>query len=290
MLPQCSVLVNSKQNSVARPTMRVLVMLLYCLGVANGLVADVITSVLTQGFWGALANTFNISIVIGAATVVGMKLAARAAGRPIDIYDVLMGAIYLVCVAVPVSKVSWAALTFLALYEIVRSESAEASAAAYLFIGMAVSKLWGNMIVDFFWPLLTADAAMVAGFLNVLHSGGAEPLGNLVESMHGQSIAIMIGCSSFSNVPYAVLCWMTVVHARRPTWRWQDLPIALAVVGFAVILNVTRMALMGLSRESYLIFHGPVGAHVYTVLVLIVAMAAGWFSGASSMAPRPVTG
>jgi hypothetical protein len=266
------------------------VLWLYGLGVANGLAGDVITSVLNEGFWSALSNTFNISIVIVSAAIVGMNLAARAPGRPSDIYDVLVCAIYLFCVAVPASKVSWVALTFLAVYESVRAGSTQESAAACLFVCIAISKLWGNLAVDFFSPLLLdADAAMVAAFLSFSNIENAERLGNLVESINGQPIAIMIGCSSFSNVPYALLCWMTVVRGRRPTWRWHDLPVALAVIGIAVILNVIRMALMVISRESYFVFHGPVGAHVYTVVVLVAAMAAGWLSGAPSMAPRLVT-
>jgi hypothetical protein len=62
--------------------------------------------------------------------------------------------------------------------------------------------------------------------------------------------------------------------------------MGLFVLLSVIALNVLRMSLMGISRESYLFFHGPVGANVVNTLILAVAIAAGSRAVAPAAAPR----
>jgi hypothetical protein len=251
---------------------------LFLVGIVNGIAGNVIMSLLAKGFAGALVDTFDVSLVVIAAAVVAMTLVARTPDRPVDILDWVAGAIYLLGLCVPHSAASMAALTFLATYGGLRQRrSAEAVAAASLLIGIAVCQTWGPVVLHLFaGPLLALDATFVAWLLGTVQGGGVERIGNLVETSKGQPLAIMIGCSSISNMSFALLCWMTVVRASRPEWQWRDLTIALGVVIAVIALNILRMAMMGLSRDAYLLLHGPVGANVFNIVILLTSLSAGW--------------
>ena len=253
---------------------------LYLLGIVNGLADTVAASIASDGFASALTNTFGVSVVVIAAAAAGLNLAARSPGRSIDWLDRGVGAMYLAALCVPRSLVSLAALTFLAAYEAVRGRrSAAATAAASLFIGIAVCQLWGRVFLQLFAePVLGADAALVATLLNIIQGGGAEHAGNLVNTVTGQSLIILPRCSSLSNISYALLCWMTVLRASRPQWRKADLRMLPVVVGGVVLLNVVRMTLMGVSPGLYLLVHGPAGVNVTNSLVLVLAIGAAWYA------------
>jgi len=94
---------------------------LYLLGIANGAVGSVTSSIISKGFWGALSATFDLSIVALAATVVGLKLTLRTPDRPIDGLDRLVAAVYVISLCIPSGSVSMAGVTFLAFYECLRS-------------------------------------------------------------------------------------------------------------------------------------------------------------------------
>jgi hypothetical protein len=263
---------------------------LYLLGMANGAANSVTSSIISKGFWGALFDTFDVSVVVIAATAVGLRLAMHTPDRPIDRLDRLTGAVYLLGLCVPLSPASLAALTFLAVYESSRNfRSVETLASSSLFLGIAVCQMWGALVLDLFAPsLLALDAAMAARVLNLIQGGGVESIGNLVETAQGQPLAIMTGCSSLSHMSYAFLCWLTMVRACRPSWQWTDLPMALVVATFVIGVNIVRLALMGISRDSYLLLHGPVGAYATSVLILFAASAAAWRTLAFGPAPaRP---
>jgi hypothetical protein len=259
---------------------------LYLLGIANGIVVGMLQSVAAKGMWSALAAGFDVSIVVIAATIVGMSLSRRVPGGRVTALDWLVGGIYLSLLSVPWGVASWTALTFLAFYEAVRrSRSPEAVAAACLFIGVAVTQLWGRLILHFFaGPLLEIDTTLVAHLLGFLQ-GGVEHVGNVIGNSEGQSLVIMTPCSSLSQISYGLLCWMTVVRAARAEWRWADVPTALVVVTSVVALNVVRMTLMGLSAEWYDLAHGPIGAQIHNALVLLVAISAGWRTISTAAAP-----
>jgi hypothetical protein len=251
---------------------------LYLLGVANGITVDVVRTIAKEGFSDALMDTFGVSVILIAAAIVGLKLAARTPDRPIDRWDWFAGAFYLSVLCVPASPAGMAALTFLAGYEALRHvRNPEAVAAACLFIGIAACNFWSPLVLNLFASdLLTIEAALVAKLLNVIQGGGAEHAGNLVETVRGQPLLIMSGCSSLTNMLYGLLCWMAIVRAYRPAWRPADLLSALSVAVLTVAMNTLRLALMGTSREAYFLLHSPVGALVVNSFILIVAIAAAW--------------
>jgi hypothetical protein len=223
-------------------------------------------------------NTFGISLVVITAAVIGLQWAAQTPDRALDGLDWLVGATYLAGLCVPLSSASMAALTFFAACEGVRNRrSAEAVAAASLFIGIAACQLWGRVALQLFaLPILGVDAALVASLLDIIQGNGVRRTGNLIDTLHGQSLIILPACSSLSNISYALLCWMTIIRASRASWRKADLSmVPLVIIGVAT-LNVFRMTLMGISRELYFFMHGPAGTNVINSFILIVAIAAAW--------------
>jgi hypothetical protein len=263
---------------VGRTDRRFLISSLYLVTVANGLVAPVVSAVQNDGFWIAAFRTFDISLIVVAAAAVGFRLASRGPPQPVDALDHLATVILSIGLLVPLGSAPWFSLTLLAAYDGLRGRhSADRVAAAALFIGIAASQFWGRLIVETFSaPLLTADATLVTNLLYLAPLGKVERLGNIIAIEKGQPLAIMIGCSSLSNASYGLLCWMTLVRACRPAWQWTDAAPAVAVVLGIVALNVLRIALMGFSFESYLFFHGPVGAELFNAFVLLGAAAAAW--------------
>jgi hypothetical protein len=229
-----------------------------------------------------------VSVVVIAGAAVGLMLTMRTPDRPIDNPDRLIGTIYLLGLCAPLSAVSMAAVTFLAAYECVRnSRSVETTASASLFVGIAACQMWGAFVLSLLAPFLLAlDATMAAGLLNLIQGGGAESVGNLVETAQGQPLAIMAGCSSLSHISYALLLWMTVVRASRPSWQWIDLTMALFLLIFVITVNIGRMALMGISRDSYLLLHSPVGLDVINTIILLGALATAWRTLAFAPSPH----
>jgi hypothetical protein len=263
---------------------------LYLLSVGNGIVMGVLQSVATRGMWDALAAGFDVSIVVIAATIMGFSLNRRVPGGCVTALDWLVGGVYLALLSVPWGPASWTALTFLAFYEAVRKpRSPEAIAAACLFIGIAVTQLWGHLILYLFAaPLLEIDTTLVAHLLGLIGGGVVEHVGNLIANSEGHSLVIMTPCSSLSQISYGLLCWMTVVRAARPEWRWAEVPMALVVATSVIALNVLRMTLMGLSPEWYALFHGPIGGQIHSALVLLVAISAGWRAIPAAATPHAV--
>lgn len=237
----------------------------------------------------AAFRTFNISIIVIAAATVGFRLASRAPPRPVDALDVLASIIVSIGLLVPLSGAAWTSLTLLAAYDGFRGrDSVDRIAAATLFIGIAASQFWGRLLLETFsGPLLTADATLVTNLLHLAPLGKVERFGNIIAVENGQPLAIMIACSSLSNISFGLLCWMTIVRAYRPAWQWTDMTSAAAVVVSVIGLNVTRMALMGFSRNSYLFFHESAGAEVFNALVLLAAASAAWYAIVRGAPPSP---
>jgi hypothetical protein len=253
---------------------------LYVLGLANSVADKVVVSIATDGFLTGLLNTFDISVVVLAAGFVGLRHAAKTPGRAVDGADFLVGVVYLLSLCIPLSPVSTAALTFLALYEYIRNiDSPEATAASTLFLGIAVCQLWGGMMLKLFsLPILSIDATLVAEVLGLIKDGAVEHSENVIDIVGGQSLIILPRCSSLSNISYALLCWLTLVRVGRVYWRKTDLYMMPIVIAGVFVINVLRMTLMGINPEMYLVLHGALGANVTNTLILAMAVAAAWYT------------
>ena len=101
--------------------------------------------------------------------------------------------------------------------------------------------------------ILQVDAILVSLVL------GTARFGNSVAFADGWGyFYIAPPCSSLANVSLAFLCWVLVTQSLG-TARSAGLRYCLLAAAAVVAINVTRLALIGLSRSHYELIHGPVG-------------------------------
>ena len=283
---------------------------LYLVGVLSGFTASIVQSIRAEGLWHALGWAFGISIVDVAATAVGLNLARQSSRIPLTRIDYTVAAVFALLIFLPHLAMSWppiaamtwaavaglavyephqatswpafapramawAAVAGLAIYEMARNRRCPtALAAASVFILLAMSVIWGRVVAQLFVGgiLLSWDAWLATGLLDLLTGGGAERNANVIITDHA-SLVVSGSCSSLRNVLYGLLCWLTVARALRPEWHRRDLLAALIVSGTVVTANTVRISLAGLSDESYERFHGVLGENVFNLGLLLFTAA-----------------
>jgi hypothetical protein len=248
---------------------------LYLLGVVNAEAFLLFGAIFGKEPW--LAQVSRLNIVVVAAAAVGVYLLRQSTGAAMKRGDWFVTAVVASLLLVPRYAASWLAVSGLALYALGRDRrSTTTAASASIFLAIAASSFWGPVLVQVFGStLLALDAALAAALLDAIGHGVAERSGNVIVTSDQLTLVVLGGCSSLPNVLYGFLCWTAIARAIRPAWRAADLLILLAVGGLVITANTLRLALMGLSADSYEWVHGPVGSNVFNVglLLLIAAIA-----------------
>jgi exosortase/archaeosortase family protein len=268
---------------------RDLVTTLFLLGVVNGSIADVVRSIVIKGIWAAAFDTFDVSVVVVIASVIGARFLLQSSDRDIDRADWIAIALYGLLLIVPHRAGSWIGLTLLALFEIARGPRTTSSlAAATIFLAIAVNKFWGAFLLQLFAePIFEIDAAMTTAALTLMTGEGVVREGNVIHAGPDLALVVATGCSSVAGMSAALLCWITVTRALHPRWRRSELPAAVFVCVGVVGLNVFRIALMGLGPQWFYLVHGPIGANVFNVALLAVAAATALYTAKSTNAQPP---
>lgn len=243
-----------------------------CLALANGLAGKVLSSVAQVGFADAAYATFQISLVVLAAGVIGLRLLWRAkpfvSAGPLD-YGVAGAAALLALV--PFAPLSWLALTALALQAIRAGERQDPMRrAGWILLSVAGSFFWTKLLFAMCAPtILSMDAMLAATML------GVERTGNIVQFANGAgSFQVYPACSSLGNVSVGLVCWVTAVNCHRPAPWTENVAVALAIVLLVVLINVVRLALIGLMPEHFEVIHGAVGSTVTEWLTLLAVVGA----------------
>jgi hypothetical protein len=272
-------------HAISRPE---LFATLFVLGILNALAAVLLPAFRSEDPWQALSQLSNISVVTVAATVVGIHLLRQSPDAPMKLCDWLATAIVALLLLVPHRAASWVAVTGLAAYALGRDRhSTTGLAAASIFLGIAASSFWGPVLTQTFAStLLTLDALLVAGLLNVLTGGGIGRLGNVIVTNDQRAVVVLVWCSSLPNLLYGCMCWTAIARALRPAWQPTDLFALFAVGSLVVAANTLRVALMGVSADSYAWVHGLVGAHVFNVGLLLAIAAIALRSTRPATSPR----
>jgi exosortase/archaeosortase family protein len=224
---------------------------LYIVGCANGLLGRFIYALNLQGWTGAVAG-FETNIVVWSAAFAGIYLVSRNNREQIRRLDLVVAAVFLPFAIVPTYPLSWVAVTGLSLYILLfANDGAQRRRGALILLALAFPMLWSRLFFQFFArPLLALDATMVTWLL------GTEQAGNLVRFADNSGYMLITpACTSFGNISYVFLCWVTVTQWANHRWSSIDLLwISLACVSL-VAMNITRMALTGLSQWHYEMFH-----------------------------------
>ena len=242
--------------------------------VANGVTVQIVQEVMASGFWRALGGSFNVSVVILAATALGFQLAWTSRKEDPSRVDIALAGVACLLILLPHRVGSWMAVALLGFHLLTRSNpSAATIPAALLFILVSTSAFWSDIATQLFaTPVLSWDAALGTKVVQLFGSV-ATHRGNLIIAEGQAPLVILPGCSSLLVASYAVLCWATITYALRPVVRWGDLAGMTAIAALAALSNGMRLALMTLGETAYKWVHGFIGTSVFNVSVLVCTAA-----------------
>jgi len=239
---------------------------LFILGFSNGIFERITWAIEKGTIENALLGTFGISVLVWVACFIAVSLLLRQPPEPVTRNDLILGVAVIAAVLVPSAKVSWMALTGLGIYGLRCFEAgAPARRAAFVILAVTVPMFWSRLVFAMLsdW-ILRADAILVSLIV------GTQRVGNTVGFADNSGYLIILpGCSSLADVSLAVLGWALFTQAltRRPSLK--DVLWCLAACSAVIVINVTRIALIGLHREHFELLHGAVGASVASFLALV---------------------
>jgi len=248
---------------------------LFILAVANGLEAYVVNSIVTEGWTAALLNLFGVSAVVWLACFVGANLLYSS--RPDEVIttpDAAVGLLVLALTILPFERVSWFALAALSLYMLCVS-SAQSFRRRGALIALAVTgpMLWGPALMLIFGPtVLKADAFLVSGVI------GTDHVGNVFSGAIGSGgtpirYVIYPDCSSLRGMSIAVLAFVTITNALGTAWSTRHLTFGVLATLSVVVVNVTRLSMIGLFPSHFSAIHGMPGSAIAAWLSLALVIA-----------------
>ena len=203
-------------------------------------------------------------MIVWVSCIAGVLLIIRDRTLGIRSFEIALGAGFVFLVILPIGQLSWIGVTVLSFISFSLTDVATSRRGATILLATTVPMLWSRALFNFFAnSILAADASLVSWLI------GTHRTGNLVEfaDKSGQ-LVIFPACSSLANVSIAFLCWVTfselVSHRKSgKDFLWCSLA-CLAVVA----VNVSRMAILGLSEDNYLNFHNQWGDAVANLIML----------------------
>ena len=237
------------------------------LGCANGLGAHVIKSINDLGWEGAIVHTFGISAIIWVACFFGVTIILYDRTDVIRSTDLVVGAAVIVLVLLPNGGASWLALTVLCLYMLLLTNGPlSRRRGASILLATTLPMLWNRLLLHFFArPILEIDASMISWIL------GTDRVGNMVRfADNSGSLVIFPGCSSFSGVSLAMLCWVTLSQAARHKMSAHDLVWCGLACASVIVVNIARISIMGLSERDYQAAHSLLGDAIANAVTLIL--------------------
>ena len=237
-----------------------LLALLAVVAFANGVSERAVAAIAQWGITAALLNSFDVSLIVWGAFMIGISFVRRSPQQPITRSDTIISGAALAAVLAPGAQLSWIALSGLAVH-ILRTSPRPSFVhrGGWILLATTVPMLWSRLLFGLFsGPILEADAALV-GWL-----AGAARVGNTVQLADGSGyVWIAPGCSSLANVSLTVLCWVTFAKVLDRVGSLRDMGWCCLACAAVIAVNVTRISLIALYPGSYDLIHGPIG---YTIV------------------------
>lgn len=248
---------------------------LIAVGFANGISEKLSAALASEDLAGAALNTFGVSAFVWLAVAAGLLLVARTPSVAADGLDWALAALAGVAMLVPLPDLSWLAVTGLALGLLLRSAPGSAlRRGAIILLAVTVPAFWARIVMSVFSDaILSADATLVAWAV------GSERQGNLVPFADGSgAMWIAPACSSFTNLSLAMLAFVGAVNLTAGRMSLPKLGLAALACGLVVLINVTRISLIGYFPEQFELLHGSVGASLAGGLSTLAIIAVSWFA------------
>ena len=251
-----------------------LMVALLAIGTANALVRPAIEAIDEWGVVGALSGGLGSGwpVYLGLLGAIVLGLRAKAE-RPIDRWDLAALTVYAAALLVPSSGFSAIAVMALGGWEILRRpRDVNYRAGIIIFIAAAARELWVATAMKMLSPvLLHIDAVLTRTTLGLLGHPSVVT-GNLIETDQGMVLAVLMTCSSFANISLALLTWLVLTRWLRPHFRRRDLAAALLVALAVIIVNLTRLTIMGLGPVDYELAHGSIGQTTTELAILLATL------------------
>jgi hypothetical protein len=234
---------------------------LYILGCVNGLLGHILLAIKSE----ALSGLLQFDVIVLFACFAGISLVLSDSRDEPRSADLAVAVLFLGLVILPIFILSWVAVTGLSFYILLfASDSSTRRRGALIMLALTVPKLWGRLLFQLFErPLLEIDATLTAFLL------GTDRVGNMVGLVDGSGYMVILPvCSSYTNLSLAFLCFVSVTQWADHRWSAID-ALWLTLTGASVILvNITRIALMGLNHRFFEAIHGEWGAMVVGSITL----------------------
>jgi hypothetical protein len=238
---------------------------LFILGCLNGLGSQVTQSVRVSGWTDALLSTFGISAIVWIACFGGLSLILRDKMGIIRPLDLMLGLALLLLIALPITALSWLAVTILCLYVLLFTDpSSSQRRGTLILLATTVPMLWSRLLFRYFANfILEIDASFIGLLLGTGHMGNlvrfADQSGNLLISPY---------CSSLANVSLSFVTWVTISQWLSHRWSIKDLGWCFLAAISVIVINVIRISLMGLSEMHYQLIHNYWGDMIANLLIL----------------------
>lgn len=116
---------------------------------------------------------------------------------------------------------------------------------------------------------LRIEASMVSGILSL--EGNFHSEGLSIAAPSGHTVMIETRCSAFHNVSMASLLWISMIKIERYQIERRDWLVLGLMIGFTILWNTIRIALMAQSRAMYEYWHNGDGVGIFSA-TLVVAM------------------
>jgi hypothetical protein len=248
---------------------------LIAIGFANGIFQNISAAISEGGPLSAAMNTFDVSVFVWLSFGAGLLLVGRSSSIESSGGDRLLIAAAGVAMLLPVPDLSWLANSGLALSLLVRSApgSTLRRGAAILF-AVTIPMFWARIVMSVFNDtILAVDATLTAWAV------GSERSGNIVPFADGSgAMWIAPGCSSFNNLSLAILAFVGLVNVTSGKWSRATLGLGALTCALVVVVNATRISLIGYYPDHYELIHGEVGAGAANWLTTLLIMAIGSFA------------
>ena len=250
---------------------------LLILAAVNGLEGPVWASIVTLGWSDALLGLFDVSAVVWIACVAAAGLLYGSRIREaITIPDAVIGLGILSMAILPFARLSWLALAVLSLYMLsVAPAQSPRQRGALIALAITGPMLWGPALMEAFGTqILKADAILVSSVI------GTERIGNFFGAIGPSGspthFAIFQACSSLHGMSIALLAWITISNTLGRAWSARHLAWGLLAAVLVLLVNVSRMSLIGLFPAYYPTIHGPLGneiaAWLSLTLVIVISL------------------
>jgi hypothetical protein len=177
----------------------------------------------------------------------------------------ILGLALLLLIALPITALSWLAVTILCLYVLLFTDpSSSQRRGTLILLATTVPMLWSRLLFRYFANfILEIDALFVGLLLGTGHTGNlvrfADQSGNLVISPY---------CSSLANVSLSFVTWVTISQWFSHRCSLNDLCWCFLAAASVIAINVIRISLMGLTEMHYQMIHNYWGDMIANLLIL----------------------